>query len=258
MTIRARTPLYYLAMSIVIQAFAFGAAVLISHSAKITSANGLLLFAAVLALTLSRILKLSRPWQALNLLLLPAVYLSQSASIPPWLLLLALCVSILIYLPTFWTHVPFYPTSVEMYEEILNRLPEDADFSFIDLGSGYGTLLSYLSRRRPRGKFVGSEIAPLPYLISRLRFLGRGTAVQITLTSFWNLDLSEFDFIYAFLAPDPMPRLWAKVQQEASAKSVFMTNTFKVDAKPDELVTVSDAHSCTLYIHKNPGRRNPK
>lgn len=246
-------PLYYLLMTIVAQAFALGAALFISRNTDLSAPlEGIIVFQAVLAFTLARSLKLSFPWQLLNLALPPAAVAFLTIGVPTWLLAVGVVLSLIIYLPTFWTHVPFYPTSRLMYEEVLKRLPTEREFTFIDLGSGYGSMIGYLAKERPQGRFFGAEIAPLPYLVSRIRFLGATNGPKILFKSFWKIDLGAFDFIYAFLAPGPMPALWGKVTSENRAHQVFMTNTFRVDAPADETVEVRDTRHCVLYLHKLP------
>ena len=46
-------------------------------------------------------------------------------------------------------------------EAIAALLPPDRPFRFVDLGCGFGGVLSGLSARFPRGEFTGCEIAPL-------------------------------------------------------------------------------------------------
>lgn len=244
------SPLYYLFMSVVAQVVALGAAMLLDGSDLLPRSFNPLFLQPIFAACGARILKLPTAWQVLNLLLLPGILLFAVVGIPAWVAVLGLFFSLLIYLPTFWTRVPFYPTSNEMYEAILKKLPEDKDFSFIDLGCGYGTMLQYLAERRPRGTFHGSEIAPLPFFVSWLRTLLLRKRMQVCFKSFWKMDFNSFDYVYAFLAPDPMPRLWEKVQSEMKAGSTFLVNSFKVDARADEEIPVQDKRHCVLYLYR--------
>jgi SAM-dependent methyltransferase len=247
-------------MSLLAQAGALGATLLAArtffHEAP-APIEIVVLMQAVVAAIIARLLKLSLPWQALNAVLVPGIVTFQSSGLPTWLAIAGLVLSLIIYVPTFWTHVPFYPTSRPMYVEILNRLPQDREFTFIDLGCGYGTLLLYLARHRPQGTFHGSEIAPLPYAVARLRSLIAGRRLKIMFKSFWTLNFRDYDFLYAFLAPSPMPKLWEKVKSEAAPGARFFVNTFKLDAPEAEQVTVQDKHACTLYVY-DPQRQQRK
>ncbi len=243
-------PLYYLAVSIAAQVCGFGSALLLSRQLEIFHHPFVfVLTGGAVAFLISRALKVSLPWQLLNLALPSAVFCYESASLPGWLLPTAAVLALVIYLPTFWTHVPFYPTSPQMYQEVLRRLPNDRPFRFIDLGSGYGSMLLFLARERPQGSFVGAEIAPLPFIVSKLRSIGRPN-VAFTAQSFWQIDFSAFDILYAFLSPTPMEKLWEKVRKEVRPGTYFMTNTFKVPAPCQEQVQVSDERNCTLFVHR--------
>ena len=58
-------------------------------------------------------------------------------------------------------------------------LPEQRPFRFIDLGSGLGGVLFDLEQRFPQGRFVGTELAPAPWLISRVRAWPQGSRVAV-------------------------------------------------------------------------------
>jgi hypothetical protein len=212
---------------------------------------------AITAFLLSSLFKLPLSWRIVNSFVGPSALLYLYSGLSASLLLIPIGVLALIYLPTFWTRVPYYPTSNKMYEAILAELPTDREFSFIDLGSGFGSLLFYLQTRRRNGKFYGSEISPLPYLVSKARSFF-SPRVSISGRSFWSFSLSDYDYVYAFLAPGPMPKLWGKVQQEMKPGSSFLVNSFEVPAKPLKRVDVRDDRECVLLIYDPNNREAPK
>jgi hypothetical protein len=55
--------------------------------------------------------------------------------------------------------------------EVARQLPPDRPLRIIDIGSGLGGLVLDLARRRPDCEVSGIELAPLPWLASRLRAL---------------------------------------------------------------------------------------
>ena len=251
-----RRPLLYLALSLAAQLCGYAAALFAAEvlGARLSdSSAGVLLpgLHAVIAAGAARLMGVSPPWQLFNLLLplgLAAGSLPHALSAA---LSAALALGLLIYLPTFWTRVPFYPTSRRMYREIVKLLPEDRSFRFIDLGCGFGSLLIHLSRLRPLGEFHGVEISPLPCLLARLRALlwGRGR-IRIELRDFWKLPLGDYEYVYAFLAPGPMPQLWDKVRRELKPPSLFLVNSFAVDAEPQMKIDVHDRRGCVLYVYR--------
>jgi len=180
-----------------------------------------------------------------------AIALTSSADIPAWPFLLLFIALFLIYLPTLRFGVPFYPTPRAVYEVISARLPTDKPFLFIDVGCGFGTLLSYLARRHPAGRFLGVELAPLPLFVGRLHsLLAPNRNLEIRYQSLWETSLKEADIVYAFLAPPPMAKLWRKVQAEMKPGSLFITNTFPVPAEADEQRVIIAGRGGILLFHR--------
>ena len=97
----------------------------------------------------------------------------------------------------------------------------------MDLGCGLGGPLAHLAARRPEGSFLGVEASPATFLVAWLRCLPRPNA-RVHLGSLWAVDLSAFDVAYAFLSPEPMPRLWAKARAEMRSGSRLVSHSFEV------------------------------
>jgi hypothetical protein len=119
----------------------------------------------------------------------------------------------------------------------------------IDVGCGMGDLLRFLSAKRPNGTFVGVEVGLVPYLVSALKSIGRNN-LRIRFRSMWQEDFAQYDFVYTFLSPAAMPRVWQKVNDEMSDGSTFITNSFPVPAEAQEVLTVRDERNSKLYIHR--------
>jgi hypothetical protein len=194
----------------------------------------------------SRLLGLPRWWQAINLVFLPALWLALQAEIEPVWYLAGFLLLLLTSLGALTNRVPLYLSSDRAVREIAARLPDDRPARVIDLGCGLGGMLSGLARSRPGVELHGVDSAPLPWLFSRLR-LGRRACVR--LGSLWSEDLSEYDLVYAYLSPEPMPELWAKVRREMRPGSLFVSNTFAVpEAPPDEIIELHDLSQARLLL----------
>ena len=168
---------------------------------------------------------------------------------PPWFLGSLATLTFLLFVPTLFTRVPYYPTDSEVYSKIEELVKDAGAKSFLDIGSGFGGLLVYLGKRNPDLLITGVEISPLAFLLSWLRFSTLGPRnVKIRFKSFWKVDFSEFDFVYAFLAPPPMEAIWEKVSSEMREDSVFVTNTFEVPAKETEVIDLEDNRQSRLYV----------
>lgn len=150
----------------------------------------------------------------------------------------------MIYWNAFRTRVPLYLTGREVERKILERLPE-GQFEFADLGSGLGGLVCRLAKERPQGRFFGVEIAPLPFVLGKAKCM-RLPNCKMVWGSYEKVDLSSFDFVYAFLSPVPMEALYEKIRREMKPGSVFVSNSFEVPGvEADEILEVSGR---TLYL----------
>ena len=107
-----------------------------------------------------------------------------------------------------------------------------------------------LARQRPDGHFTGIESAPLPFALAwlRLRFAGLAN-VKLLFGDYRSHGLGEYDVVYTFLSPVPMPDLCDQAKQEMKSGSLLISNTFDVPGHPaDETVEVADRRQTSLYL----------
>lgn len=216
------------------------------HPAPLTFALG----CGTLAAALSRIVGIARWWLFIQFAFVPALALMLSLDIPPGFFLAAFLVMLAVYWSTFRTQVPLYLSSNKVWQALETRLPAGKPFTFIDLGSGTGGVLTHLARINPHGSYRGVESAPLPFLWCWLRIkLGGYTQCTVRWGSLWDCDLSQYDVVFAYLSPVPMTDLWLKACREMRPGSQFISNTFTVDGQaPQESITVNDLHHSTLHF----------
>ncbi|TNC98473.1 MAG: hypothetical protein FD121_622 [Gallionellaceae bacterium] len=210
------------------------------------------LLCGLLAATLSHLVKQARWWLYIQLAFLPSMLLVYSLDIPPTLFLVAFVIMLVVYWSAFRTQVPLYLSSNKVWQALETQLPANQSFTFIDLGSGLGGVLTHLAKTHPHGHYHGVEYAPLPFVWSWLRIkLGKHKNCTVQWGSMWDSDLSQYDVVFAYLSPVPMERLWHKARAEMQTESVFISNTFAVpDHPPQSTLTVEDLHTSTLYIWK--------
>ena len=210
----------------------------------------LLLWASV-AFIVTSIFKLPLPWRITNIIMGPLFFALLFVHLSPLLMGVPLLVLAAIYLPTFWTRVPYYPTSRGILAAISAELSTRGNtaFSFLDCGCGNGLVLIPLSKQFPHAQFVGVEIGFLPFIVAKLRSLFCKN-VTILFKSLWSINLEEFDFVYAFLAPGPMPTLYEKFQREKHAGATLLVNSFPCPATPVKTTPVLDDRECVLYLYK--------
>jgi hypothetical protein len=209
----------------------------------------LALVQGVFAAMLSRAAHQPAWWPPLHAVFLPGVVLAQTAHLPAAVYLAAFVLLLLFYWSSFRTRVPLYLSDSRAWSALPPLLPQSGDFRFIDLGSGLGGVPLYLETRCPRGRFYGTEIAPAPWLISRLRAWFRRSRVRFLRRDYSTLDLAEFDVVFAFLSPAAMPALWRQTAAQMRPGSVFISLSFPVDGRqPDRVITLATGRRHTLYV----------
>ena len=198
------------------------------------------------AALLARVMQLPNWWQLISLVFLPLVWFFLALDIDPVWYLLGFVLLALTSIGAVTSRVPLYLSSQKAHHEVLHRLSETPQTRVLELGCGLGGLLAYLSKHRPEVQLHGVDAAPLPWLFSRLRL---GNRAQIRLGNLWREDLSQYDLVYAYLSPEPMPELWRKVLREMQPGSLFISNTFSVPGvEADETVELNDLSQARLLI----------
>lgn len=202
-------------------------------------------------------LGLSPWWRPINLAFVPALVLLQDHGLPPWLLLAGFLLLLLLNWNALVERVPLYLTGARAERQLaacLAQLPEG--FRFIDLGSGLGGTLARLARAHPQARFVGVETAPLTFALCWLRCLPRSNC-RVRFRSLWQVDLGEFDAVYCFLSPAPMPALWQKARAQMKPGALLISNSFEVPGVPAEQSLPLDDWRGSHLLLWRPGSRPP-
>ena len=119
-------------------------------------------------------------------------------------------------------------------------------------GAGIGSTTVPLADQMPDSQFTGYENAPLTWLIGRLLSLGRPN-ISWRWEDMWQAQLGEYDVVYAFLSPAPMPDLWKKVCAEMQPGSLLVSNSFPVPGVvPDRIIEVDCTPPRPLYCYTRP------
>ena len=201
-----------------------------------------------IAALLSYLLHQPTWWPPLHFLFFPAILLALQASVPTWLYLAAFLTLVLFYWSTFRTRVPLYLSDSKAWQAVAPLLPRTQPFRFIDVGSGLGDVPFYLEPRFPEGHFYGTEIAPAPWLISRIRAWSRRSRVTFMRRDYTAIDLAGFDVVFAFLSPAVMPALWEQARAQMQKGSLFISLSFGVQARqPDHEIALAEGARHTLY-----------
>lgn len=211
------------------------------------------LLCGFIAAALSHFAGLARWWLLIQFLFAPALVLMLKLNIPSGVYLIAFLLMVLVYWSTFRSQVPLFLSSNKVWktlEELLPASRENNKFSFMDIGSGFGGVLTHLAVARPDGLYFGIENAPLPYYLSRSRiWLGNHSNCHVLWSDLWSCDLASYDIVYAYLSPVPMEKLWHKLKKEMRPGTLFVSNSFTVPHQPPQYsITLDDMQRSTLYI----------
>jgi SAM-dependent methyltransferase len=192
--------------------------------------------------------RLARWWRAIQFLFPLALLGANALALAPGVFLGGFIVLLLVFWSTFRTQVPYYPSTPKVREALAGLLPPDRPVRMIDVGSGLGGLVLELARRRQDCLFDGIELAPLPWLASRVRALLAGTGVRFLRGDYEKLDFGQYDLVFAYLSPAAMDALWAKASSQMRPGTLLVSYEFPViGQEPDRKVLTGPA-SPPLYI----------
>jgi hypothetical protein len=200
-----------------------------------------------MAAIIGRLVGLSWFWVPIQILLpLAVVY---NAAVPAWAYLVAFVLCGLVYWNSASEQVPFYMTNRKTWQAISDLTGQAT--SFVDLGSGMGGVVAFVARAHPELKAFGLETAPLVYLGSKIYMLLAAPAnAKVIYKSIWHADLADYDVVYCFLSPVPMPRMFDKAKAEMRPGTLLISNSFPVpDHEPDRVIVVDDSRHTQLYVY---------
>lgn len=187
---------------------------------------------------------LARWWLPIQFLFPVAALLVDALQLPPAFFLGGFLFFLVLFWSTFRTQVPYYPSRESTWRAVDALLPPEAPLRIIDIGSGFGGFVLSMARRRPQASLAGIEIAPLPWLVSRLRAVfdrSGGNRARFVLGDYTRLDFAEYDVIFAYLSPAAMTALWNKARAEMRPGSLLLSYEFTIEgAAPDIEVNASN------------------
>ncbi|WP_024302815.1 hypothetical protein [Pseudogulbenkiania sp. MAI-1] len=207
----------------------------------------------LLAAALAGLFRLSRGSWLAHGLFVPAMVYCYQLALPAWGYLLALLLTFAIGRNAWLERVPFYRSSRLVVERLAEVLPERA--RLLEAGCGDARLALRLAARRPDVRISALETAWAAWGLAWVRWClaGRPANVRIACRSFWREPLAEYDAIYAFLSPQPMPRLWRKFIAEGRAGSLLLSNTFAVPGvEPQRTLALDGPLQKRLLIWRHP------
>jgi hypothetical protein len=189
-------------------------------------------------------------WRLIHALFAPLAWGIALLSIEPGWFLLAFILLLLVYRGAITGQIPLYLSNTVTAAALAEVTAQRPGMRFVDLGAGIGSVLRPLARARPDAQLCGIENAPAPWLIGYLRTIGLANC-DWRWGDIWRANLAEYDVVYAFLSPAPMPELWNKVVREMRPGSVFISNSFAVPGvDASSVIALDDARQTRLYCYR--------
>lgn len=192
--------------------------------------------------------KLAWWWLVIGLLFPLALLQAQILAISPLLYLLAFLFLLALYWSTFRTQVPYYPSGRRVWDDVARLLPPERALRVIDIGSGLGGLVLELAKRRPESRIEGIELAPLPWLVSRLRARLAGSGAHFLRGDYEQLDFGNYDAVFAYLSPAAMSALWRKAAREMRPGTILLSYEFLITEKAPDISIVPTGRGPSLYL----------
>jgi len=189
-------------------------------------------------------------WRIMHALFAPLAWWIAALSIDPGWFLLAFILMLLVYRGAITGQIPLYLSNRDTAMALAELTSKRAGMRFVDLGAGIGSVLLPLAKTLPTAQFSGIENAPATWLFGYLRTIGISNC-SWRWGDIWRVNLAEYDAVYAFLSPTPMPALWEKVLREMRPGSLFISNSFPVPGvEANDIVEIDDARQTRLYCYR--------
>lgn len=139
------------------------------------------------------------------------------------------------------------PTSPKVKAALFKVLPK-VEGTIIDLGSGWGTLLTPLAKAYPHSKIIGYETSWVPYLVSKLR---KRPNLSIIRRDLFSISLENATMVICYLYPGAMKRLQTKLDRELKKGTWVVSHTFALPGwKPLKVVEVNDLYRTKIYLYQ--------
>ena len=208
----------------------------------------------VVAALLGALAGLPRWWIPIQLLAPPVMGLLVVIGLPAWCAPLGLVVLLLLYGGGVATRVPLYLSATAAHVALAQLLAGRLAPRAVDLGAGFGGPMRHLARVFPEGSFRSVEASPATWLVAWMLGCSRRN-LRVQWGDLWDTDLGDYDLMYVFLSPEPMPRLWTQVCAQAKPGSWLVSNTFPVPGQEAaQVIPLPGRTDARLFVYTVPER----
>jgi hypothetical protein len=166
------------------------------------------------------------------------------AAVPAWAWLLPLALFVLLYPPASWKDAPLFPTPLDAFDGLRERVPLPPAARILDAGCGLGHALQALDRAYPDADLHGIESSwPL-----RLGCGVRCPFATVRQGDFWREDWSRYAMVYLFQRPETMPAAARKAAESLHPGAWLASLEFPVIGwTPTHTWSCPDGRALWLY-----------
>ncbi|CRX38745.1 Conserved putative membrane protein [Estrella lausannensis] len=143
------------------------------------------------------------------------------------------------------------PTTDKARKKVLSSIPHETQGVVVDLGSGWGNMVTQLAKLLPHCQVVGYETSPIPFFLSKCwKKFERLSNLQLKRMNFFEASLKDVSLVYCYLYPAAMERLKKKFEEELKPGTVVISNTFAVPGwEPVQILQLADIYHTRIYVY---------
>ncbi len=126
--------------------------------------------------------------------------------------------------------VPPLPSSSRAIRFLLDIIKERGNTPkvFVDLGSGFATVLIEVKKNFPQMEVIGYENWPTQFLLAKLMLFLSGTKAKVIYKDLFKADLKNADIVFCYLFPNFMEKIEAKFEKELKPGALAISSTFQL------------------------------
>lgn len=143
------------------------------------------------------------------------------------------------------------PSSGKAKKKVLAAIPRETQGTVVDLGSGWGNMVTQLARLLPHCQVIGYETSLLPFYFSKCwKAVERLTNLKLVRKDFFDVPLNDVSLVYCYLYPGAMQKLKDKFEKELKPGTVIITNTFAIpEWEPVQVFMLADMYHTRIYVY---------
>ena len=137
-------------------------------------------------------------------------------------------------------------SSRKVKKYLFSILPNKVDGDIVELGCGWGGLISLLKKKYPKHKIFGYEQAILPFICS---YLSHGK--YVIYKDFFNANLNNSGLIICYLCRKEMQKIATDIFPYLQANCWLVTHTFELPGYSPKLkIFADDLYKTPIYLYK--------